>query len=331
MFATGSVVCFGSNETSEQTGQLGRVWGTSAHVGQGCTDCSALSTVTPIVFSNTSQKAIQVAAGKQHSCGNDLHDKVEHFSSILFFFLSHNFPHPLSLVLFWNGKSICFGSNSVGQTGAGTVANVSGPSNASPPDTALATLPYISFLDDTLEITSLAVGQFHSCVLRCDRTLVCFGSGANGEIGQVGTANRGDTDGAVAALNPVPFDSAKITLVPLAITSITLSTGETIVTGPCRLAYVTSAIDMDFVSVTAVVATPGSTVTVNGGAMSSTSVPLYRHLVNAVVVKATLGSATVEVFVNVRLLSSTSIALSSLSTCVLLAHKVACFGVRGSS
>jgi hypothetical protein len=183
----------------------------------------------------------------------------------------------------------------------------------------------MSYPNDGMELLALSAGRNHNCVVRCDRAVLCFGEGANGELGVPGLAANQPSP---ASLSPIPFSPSSIVLVPVAITSVTLSTSETIAVTYCRLVYIAWAVDIDSVSVTAVTATPGSSVTVNGGLMSSTTVPLFRHIINAIVIKATLGAASVEVLINVRFLSSYSIALMASTGCVLLSHRVACFGVR---
>jgi hypothetical protein len=237
--------------------------------------------------------------------------------------LSHISISKPSAVLFANGRVTCFGKNSNGQLGTGSTGDVAG-STTNP----LSSRGNIDFADNSLEIISLSAGQSHNCLVRCDRTIVCFGSNASGELGQGSTSAQGDADGETAALNPIPFSPAKIVLMPVSITSVTLSTGETIALGPCRFVYTTWALDMDSVSVTSVAATPGATVTVNGGPMTATSVPLYRHLTNLLTVKATVGSASVEHLINVRMMASSSVTAGNTHTCVILGFRVTCFGVR---
>ncbi|MFO0626010.1 MAG: hypothetical protein U0325_10375 [Polyangiales bacterium] len=69
-----------------------------------------------------------------------------------------------------DGRVACWGRNDYGELGNGTTGM---GASASP-----------VFLPLVAEAQSLAVGSTHACALRRDRTVLCWGSGANGQLGR---------------------------------------------------------------------------------------------------------------------------------------------------
>lgn len=69
----------------------------------------------------------------------------------------------------------CWGSNAFGQLGIGNTTNHSSPVRV----TALGT-----------SVTSVSAGNLHTCAIKSDGTVWCWGSNGNGRLGNGGTTNR---------------------------------------------------------------------------------------------------------------------------------------------
>lgn len=83
------------------------------------------------------------------------------------------------------GSVVCFGRNQYGQTGNSTNAGTNAPN---PVPTVVAGLSGIE---------SVAAGSTHTCALRSDETVVCWGSNIAGELGPNATISETDA-------NPTP-------------------------------------------------------------------------------------------------------------------------------
>jgi alpha-tubulin suppressor-like RCC1 family protein len=201
--STGNVTCFGSN----WFGQLGNTTGNE-------TD-EAVPTPTPVVgLSNVTA----LTAGRQHTCALKADRTVACFGYNGFGQLgtaTNNLtanpnPVPTTVAGLTNVTSItaryrhtcagradgtvaCFGWNRYGEIGLlpnfGTIAN--------PVPTTVAGLD---------SVKSLTSGDLHTCALRADRSVVCFGFNA---YGQLGNDTNDETDNPNPQPLPVVFPSRR--------------------------------------------------------------------------------------------------------------------------
>jgi alpha-tubulin suppressor-like RCC1 family protein len=79
------------------------------------------------------------------------------------------------------GAVVCWGVNSNGQLGDGTIAQRLLPTQVNVPP------PFVGFLMDGVQV---AAGYRHTCVLRRDGTVVCFGANPYGGLGDGSTTQR---------------------------------------------------------------------------------------------------------------------------------------------
>lgn len=106
----------------------------------------------------------------------------------------------------------------------------------------VASMPLISFSDNSSPIHQVYSGWYHTCVLRCDGKLICFGYGIYGQLGRDSIVNVGDGVIAISTASAVAFNPAKIS-VPLGscgtalIMEITLSSGALLGFSPYRTLY----------------------------------------------------------------------------------------------
>lgn len=90
-----------------------------------------------------------------------------------------------------NSTVVCFGSNTSGQIGAGAVASIGGAANQMGDNLVAVDIP----MGAASSITQVTTGANHTCVLRDDGAVVCFGANGSGQLGLGDTANRGDQSG----------------------------------------------------------------------------------------------------------------------------------------
>jgi len=97
-----------------------------------------------------------------------------------------------------NSTVVCFGSNTSGQIGAGAVSSIGGAANQMGDNLVAVDIP----LGSATAITQVATGANHTCVLRDDGAVLCFGANGSGQLGLGDTANRGDQAGEMGAALP---------------------------------------------------------------------------------------------------------------------------------
>ncbi len=104
-----------------------------------------------------------------------------------------------------NGTVKCWGlgtTGTLGQDSTDTLGDQAGE---------MAALPPINLGAGRTALAITAAGT-HSCALLDDHTIKCWGSNANGELGQGSTANLGDQAGEMAALTPVDLGAGRTAL-----------------------------------------------------------------------------------------------------------------------
>ena len=79
-----------------------------------------------------------------------------------------------SCVLMMSGEAVCWGRNTEGQLGDGTTFNSSTPVTTKVPKN---------------EVTTIALGQFHSCILTKNKKVQCWGKNDQGQLGDGSTNN----------------------------------------------------------------------------------------------------------------------------------------------
>ncbi len=98
-----------------------------------------------------------------------------------------------------NSTLVCFGSNTSGQIGAGAATSIGGAANQMGDNLVAVDIPL-----DGASITQVATGANHTCVLRDDGAVLCFGANGSGQLGGGDTANRGTSAAHMgSALAPV--------------------------------------------------------------------------------------------------------------------------------
>ncbi|NDE16565.1 hypothetical protein EBZ80_16705 [bacterium] len=161
ILGNGSVKCWGSN----LSGQLG-------------IDSSTTSTTlasTSAVNLGSGRTAIQIAAGRSHTCA-----------------------------VLDNGTLKCWGMNDVGQLGYDNTTYV-GMSAGS-----MAALGTVN-LGTGRKAVKVTAGDRHTCALLDDSTVKCWGLNDNGQLGYNDTTNRGATAGSMAALSAVTASTSTFT------------------------------------------------------------------------------------------------------------------------
>jgi len=99
-----------------------------------------------------------------------------------------------------NDTVVCFGSNTSGQIGAGATTSIGGAANQMGDNLVAVDIP----LGAATTITQVATGANHTCALRDDGAVLCFGANASGQLGVGDTANRGTSAAHMgSALAPV--------------------------------------------------------------------------------------------------------------------------------
>ena len=97
-----------------------------------------------------------------------------------------------------NDTVVCFGSNTSGQIGAGAATSIGGAANQMGDNLVAVDIP----LGAATTITQMATGANHTCALRDDGAVLCFGANASGQLGVGDTANRGDQAGEMGTALP---------------------------------------------------------------------------------------------------------------------------------
>ena len=108
-----------------------------------------------------------------------------------------------SCALLTNGTVKCWGGNGSGQLGLGDTLN-RGDTGGEMGDA----LPAIN-LGTGRTATAITAGSTHTCALLDNNTVKCWGTGADGRLGQDSTTNLGDNPGEMAALNPVKLGTGR--------------------------------------------------------------------------------------------------------------------------
>jgi len=148
------VICWGRNDK----GQLGQ--GNKNQIGDS--NSSAVSSASVVdVSSDTTDAVIEITAGANHTC-----------------------------VRTFEGEIKCWGKNSFGQLGVGTVANISDDGSLSQMGGNLAAVA----LGTGRKAISVSSGFDHTCALMDNSQVKCWGSNEFGQLGQDDTTNVGDSN-----------------------------------------------------------------------------------------------------------------------------------------
>ncbi len=102
-----------------------------------------------------------------------------------------------------DGTVKCWGYNASGQLGQGSTADVGDQPGE------MAALAPVDLGAGRTAVT-ISAGLLHTCALLDDATVKCWGSGANGRLGQDSTATLGDEPGEMAALAPVDLGAGRL-------------------------------------------------------------------------------------------------------------------------
>lgn len=178
-----------------------------------------------------------------------------------------------------------------------------------------------------LSIENISLSYYHTCVLRCDGRVVCFGKNDEGQIGLgMFGGNVGDTTDMVGLINYVNFGQYIDYLFP-DLLSITLSNGYVIPTTTCQSLYIVRVITLYEISVVGYTSRGKPTsVTVNGDPLGF-PIALEPRVVNLIKVVSKTGSAEATYFISVRVMQGSFITAGEGHTCYLSKGKIACWGV----
>ena len=99
--------------------------------------------------------------------------------------------------LFADASVACWGANDLGQLGLGDTAT-----RGDQPGEMGASLPLVD-LGPGADPVALSTSATHTCALRADGTISCWGGNADGELGIGDTAGRGDQPGELGVATPV--------------------------------------------------------------------------------------------------------------------------------
>ena len=102
-----------------------------------------------------------------------------------------------------DGSVKCWGSNASGQLGQGSTATLGDEPGE------MAALAPVDLGAGRTAVT-ISAGELHTCALLDDATVKCWGSGANGRLGQDSSATLGDEPGEMAALAPVSLGAGRL-------------------------------------------------------------------------------------------------------------------------
>jgi alpha-tubulin suppressor-like RCC1 family protein len=73
----------------------------------------------------------------------------------------------------------------------------------------MTNLLFISFRDNTLEMSSIAAGGYHTCSIFSNGSTFCWGSGTVGQLGQGSTADIGRLPGSMSSLPVIVFSTTQ--------------------------------------------------------------------------------------------------------------------------
>jgi alpha-tubulin suppressor-like RCC1 family protein len=108
----------------------------------------------------------------------------------------------------------CWGNNSNGRLGYGNESDLGDETGEID---ALGAVP----MAGSRHGVAVSAGRFHTCILRDNGTVVCWGDNAEGQLGRDDTATRGDNPGEVASMPPVVLTPPAVGLDAVATTSTT--------------------------------------------------------------------------------------------------------------
>lgn len=181
LFSTLKVICWGAASSTEAVGQLGIPYGAPDSVAScGAASCIPVSTIGYISFSNVNDKIEKIRTARNTSC-----------------------------VVFSTGRSLCFGYSNNGEAGSeGVGSNVNGSGG-----TALTAKNPIEFMGAEIPNFTLTPGYDHTCLVRCDGGVICFGFNGSGQLGvSAGSSigSIGDVANEISVTNTIPFNTSNI-------------------------------------------------------------------------------------------------------------------------
>jgi hypothetical protein len=188
--------------------------------------------------------------------------------------------HFYRIVLFENGRTLCFGEGPQGRLGNDALDSIGIGASA------MSLQPYISFSDNN--VSAVAATYLSTCVVRCSGAVLCFGFNLNGQLGIGSTLSYGDTVGHMMALNPIGFNPASIpnttTLdCPTRLLTVSESSGQLTGFSSAVTLYMftvgASVVSLKVTSATSY--PPAATITVNGAGMAI-PVALTEHALSSV-------------------------------------------------
>lgn len=234
--------------SAKSNGQLGVPFNPTEAVATCASTCAPVSSVSFISFADATAAAVQVSAGDEHTC-----------------------------VLLASGFSVCFGNGGDGRLGTNGVANVSGPGGPT-----LVGTSWISFSEPSTSMGSIMAGTSHTCVVRCNGAVMCFGLGATGALGRDGTASYGDSPASMAALTPIAFDPTKIPTALMGCSAILINLKESTMTFNAFAPHVTFYIhtvpsDTDLIFISIADPKPNDALVTSNGMPITDSFPLSFH------------------------------------------------------
>lgn len=230
LFSNGRLLCWGCYTYS--VGQLGTVYAQVQAIAYCLSaSCVSVSSASFISFSDNTVPIKNVSCADENTC-----------------------------VLFENGRTLCFGSGTYGELGTSGNYNIAGATGS-----VLSSQPYMNF-SNTERFQAISNIEYHTCVLRCDGAVLCFGINGQGELGRGNTSQYGDLANQMTTMQPISFDPAKITIpVPgckAIITTLTENTGALLGFNPLITFYLFSV--------------PGSVVSFQITGFSTT--PILAHI-----------------------------------------------------
>ncbi|WP_217914233.1 DUF11 domain-containing protein [Miltoncostaea marina] len=151
-----------------------RCWGFGANgrLGYGSTVNVTSPAFAPPVPLGPGRRAMAITAGSAHTCA-----------------------------ILDDGTVRCWGAGSSGRMGLGTQASIGD-------DEVPGAVPPVD-IGAGRRAVAIAAGDFHTCVIRDDGALVCWGFGQGGQLGHGGTADIGD-DETPAAAGPVNLNGRRV-------------------------------------------------------------------------------------------------------------------------
>jgi hypothetical protein len=127
-------------------------------------------------------------------------------------------------VLFASGKTLCFGAGASGRLGSGDVTNVAGSTGPQ-----LLSHPTITFSSASARFFAVSASSgAHTCHVRCDGRVFCFGANSAGQLG-LGAApsSLGGAPGDMVALQPIPFSAVAVPVLAPGCAALASSVAET--------------------------------------------------------------------------------------------------------